>query len=225
VSIREAYADDFIMLKIIAYIIKSSRVISPNLVYRNMAFLHKTPSHFFPSAAAALVQRYASGGHVLDPFLGWGGRTLGAICGGAASICGSDLQAESVAGCRRLIQQMSSEIPSEFVNGDFHTYMRSTDRRFDLLITSPPFFDTEDYGEGGHHDMRTWSEHIVQPLVRGSLRVMRSGGYVIIHGQDRDKVPVLATFLTAFNIAGFDKVAEYRYGKTAGQSVLILRRI
>jgi hypothetical protein len=82
---------------------------------------------------------------------------------------------------------------------------------------------TEDYGVKGHPDVRSWSEQIVQPLVRGALRVVKSGGHVALHGQDRRNMPVLTTIMTAFMTAGFEKVAEYRYGKTSGQSVVVFQ--
>jgi len=224
-SLSDAYSDDKFLLKIAAYIISSGRLISKSLFYRNAAFLNKAPSHFFPSAATALVKKYASGGDVIDPFLGWGGRTLGALCGGAMSICGTDLQPDSIDGCRRLVDDYAKirMVDSEFLNQDFATYLQNTERRFDLLMTSPPFMATEDYGVKGHPDVRSWSEQIVQPLVRGALRVVKSGGHVALHGQDRRNMPVLTTIMTAFMTAGFEKVAEYRYGKTSGQSVVVFQ--
>jgi len=225
-SLVDACADDRFLLKVVAYIVGSGRPMSRHLFYRNAAFLNKVPSHFYPSAAAALVRTYAPGGSVVDPFLGWGGRTLGALCMGAASVCGTDLQAESVEGCRRLVQECSAVriVDSEFVNADFASYLSSTSRRFDLLMTSPPFMATEDYGVEGHSDVRAWSERVVQPLVRGALRVLKPSGHVAFHGQDRRNMPVLTALLTTFSAAGFQNVAEYRYGKTVGQSVVVMCR-
>ena len=225
-SFAESWDDDLDLLKVVAYLVADGRTPTSKAVATNVKFNSFLPSHFYPSAAAALVNTYAPGGHVVDPFLGWGGRTLGALCAGAVSVCGTDLQAESVDGCGRLVREYSSirSVDSEFLNADFASYLSSTSRRFDLLMTSPPFMATEDYGVEGHSDVRAWSERIVQPLVRGALRVLKPSGHVAFHGQDRRNMPVLTTLLTAFSVAGFEKISEYRYGKTVGQSVVVMRR-
>lgn len=225
-SLKSACSDPSFVLKVAAYVVGSGRPLSERLFYRNAAFLNKTPAHFFPSAAAALVRRYAPGGSVVDPFLGWGGRTLGALCGGASSVCGTDLQGLSVSGCRELVSKVSHlrAVDSEFIHSDFASYLEGTPRTFDLLLTSPPFMATEDYGNGGHSDVRSWVENIVHPLVRGAHRVVRSGGHVAIHCQDRSGTPVLTAVLTAFTAASWQKVGEHEYGKASGQVVLAFRK-
>ncbi len=225
-SLESAYNDDFFLLKIISYIISSGRPISKSLVYRNSAFLNKTPSHFFPSTSSSLVKKYAFGGDVVDPFLGWGGRTLGAICGGAKSICGTDLQEDSVFGCKRVVKDLEpfNPIESEFIHSEFSKYLFSTDRKFDFLVTSPPFMSTEDYGSPGFGDIQSWRENIVEPLVMGSIRVIKSGGYVAVHGQDKKNFPILTTLKTSFSISEFEKIDEFSYGKSKGQSIVVFRK-
>ena len=186
-SLRESIADDAFLLKIVAYIIGSGHPISQRKFYRNAAFVNKTPSHFLPSVAAHIIKQFAPGGSVIDPFLGWGGRTLGAICAGSKSICGTDLQLKSVLGCQELARRFDA-YDTEFVCSDFSEYISNTDRRFDLLITSPPFTNTEYYGVETPPTMSSWVSRILHPLVSGATRVVRPGGYVAIHGLDRPPV-------------------------------------
>lgn len=102
-SFIDFWNDDLEILRVVAYVVADGRIPTPKIISTNVKFNSSLPAHFYPSAASALVRKYASGGDVIDPFLGWGGRTLGALCGGAKSICGTDLQPESVDGCRRLV--------------------------------------------------------------------------------------------------------------------------
>lgn len=226
-SLNELYNNDMFLAKIVAYIIGSGRPISKSNVYRNAAFLSKTPSHFFPSAASALVQKYARGGDVLDPFLGWGGRTLGALCGGARSISGTDLQEKSVLGCRRVVEDFSrfNPVESEFENADFSEYLRTTTKKFDLLMTSPPFMGTEDYqGVETHSSSQIWSEKIAQPLALGAKRVLRPGGLVAIHGQERRNLPVSTILMSSLSMLDFKKIDEFSYGRNNSQLVFVFKK-
>jgi 16S rRNA G966 N2-methylase RsmD len=220
-SLREAIADDHFLLKIVAYIIGSGRPVTQSAFYRNAAFLNKTPSHFLPSFAASLVKEFAPGGSVIDPFLGWGGRTLGAICAGATSFCGTDLQYKSVVGCREIARRLGSN-DVEFVCSDFSEYLSETSRSFDLLLTSPPFAGTEDYGTG-IISMESWIPKILQPLVSGAARVVRPGGYIAVHGQDRPSSPILSAIRAGFATSKMEQIVELPYGRS-GQSIIVYRR-
>ena len=224
-SFHEAFHDDGEMERVARYILDSGRVPSPILMVRNLKFKVRLPSHFFPDSASALCSEYAPDGDVLDPFIGWGGRTLGAVCAGVRSITGTDLQKVSTESAFRVMSDLSdlSGSAGEFHHCDFSEYMGSTSRTFDLLLTSPPFLDTEDYGHGVK-GLTGWVSSIMVPLVILSRRVLRPGGRVAIHAQDRPKVPVRSTVLSSFLSAGFVLEADHRYGKRGGQSVAVFRR-
>lgn len=224
-SLHEAFNDDRHLWRAIDYVVSTGREPDRDVVLRNLQFNVKVPSHFFPDSASALCRSYAPGGDVYDAFTGWGGRALGAICAGASSLVSTDLQAESSESGRRMSSDFSklSSTRCEFLTEDFAHYVSSTDRRFDLVLASPPFLDTEDYGGGGRRSVRDWSTSVAVPLARSARRILKAGGRIAVHGQDRASVPVLSLLYTAFTCAGFDLEAEYRYGKTAGQSVLIWR--
>jgi hypothetical protein len=102
--------------------------------------------------------------------------------------------------------------------------MASTDRRFDLILASPPFLDTEDYGDGKDRTLRQWSSELVVPLAKLSRRVLSDFGMIATHGQDRPSMPVSSMLYTAFSCAGFILKHEYKYGKKPGQSVMLWTR-
>jgi 16S rRNA G966 N2-methylase RsmD len=221
ISLHDAFHDDTQMKRVINYIIESGREPSKELILRNLKFNIKTPSHFFPDTAAALCAEYAKGGNVYDVFTGWGGRSLGAICSGASWLVSTDLQRESFLSGKQMASDFStiSNTVCDFRNVDFVDYSSNTDKKFDLIIASPPFFDTEDYGNG-NKTIRQWVTDILIPMTK-FRRILKDGGYIAIHGQDRPGVPVLSFIYSAFSCAGYKLKAEHKYGKKPGQSVLI----
>ncbi len=224
-SLRQAFMDDAEIIKVVKYILSTNRVPTKDLILRNLKFNVRMPSHFYPSAAVALVNSYSNGGDVIDPFVGWGGRLLGTLCSNAQSYCGTDTQQLSVLGAACIAQDFAylSSVQSHVVCADFSEFLQQTDRRFDLLITSPPFFDTEDYGIGKSRG-REWIAKVAKPLVDGTKRVLKPEGIAAIHVQDRPRVPVLSVIMASFLNAGFGLHAEHKYGRRPGQSILVFRR-
>ena len=90
-----------------------------------------------------------------------------------------------------------------------------------MVIASPPFLDTEDYGNGIELTLRNWVTSIVIPLSECGLRILNPGGFFAVHGQDRPNIPVLSSILAGFSGRGFELIGEYKYGKREGQAVLI----
>jgi hypothetical protein len=226
-SLSQAFNDDESMIQVLNYILKSGREPTKDLVLRNLKFNVMMPSHFFPSAAAAIVNEFAKGGVVADPFLGWGGRILGFMCSSAKLFVGTDLNELSVAGACRISEDFSnvSSASATCMRADFSDFFRSTSDRFDLILASPPFFDSENYGPGVSRSRgRDWVSSVAKPLVDGAIRTLVPSGVVAIHAQDRPKTAVLSIVLACFLGAGFEVFCEYKYGKRPGQSVLVFRR-
>ncbi len=224
-SLSQAFNDDAAVIQVVNYILKSGREPTRDLVLRNLKFNVMMPSHFFPSAATAVINEFAKNGAVIDPFLGWGGRILGFMCSSARSFTGTDLNELSVVGARRIVEDFShiSTASATCLRADFSEFLGSTSDRFDLILTSPPFFDTENYGVSKSRG-RDWVFDIAKPLVDGAVRTLTPEGAVAIHAQDRPKTAVLSIILACFLGAGFEVACEYKYGKRPGQAVLIFKK-
>ena len=224
-SLHDAFYDDNAMIKVIQYILGTKREPTRELILRNLKFNIMAPAHFFPSAATALINEYAPGGLVMDPFLGWGGRVLGAMCSKAAEFFGSDLQQLSVDGAVRVASDFAilSKVSASCVCDSFASVLEQTDKRFDLILASPPFFDTENYGVEASKGC-DWVVRIAKPLVSGAAKTLTSTGAVAVHAQDRPKMAVLSVLLACFLGAGFEVASEHKYGKRAGQKVLVFRK-
>jgi hypothetical protein len=224
-SVRQAYLDDREVLRVIQYVLGTNRVPTCELLRRNLKFNAMMPSHFFPSAAVALINEYAPGGLVFDPFLGWGGRILGAMCSRARLFVGTDTQPLSVAGANRVSLDFGglSLVSASCECRNFSDFARTTGEKFNLILSSPPFFDTENYGSAGLKG-RDWIASIAQPLVAAAERVLFPGGVAAIHAQDRPKMAVMSILVACFLGAGFEIYREHKYGKKPGQSVLVFKK-
>jgi len=219
-SFHDAFQSKQELLKVVQYIVDSGRIPTQKLIIRNLQFKNHIPSHFFPQSATALLNEFAKNGNVYDPFLGWGGRTLGASCSRAKSIVGTDLNFKSVTGCRKVCEDF--RFNGQFFHSDFREYVRTTSSKFDLVIASPPFLDTEDYGNE-LLTLRNWITSIVIPLSECGSKILKPGGIFAIHGQDRSNVPVLSSILAGFSGRSYELINEFKYGKREGQSVLIFK--
>lgn len=217
-SLNDAYADDQAFLKVVTYIIRTGRAVTPRLFYRNMAFSCRAPSHFFPSAAAALVKKYAPRGRILDPFLGWGGRTLGALCVDVTSIDGCDLQEASVNGCQKLAT-MFPNCMSRFTKTDFRNIDFSGP--YDLLLTSPPFANLESYGIG-EVPISRWKTDTMDHLANLANRVISSNGSVIIHCGNRSGFCMSEIVTNSMNEHGFTLFETLSY--KSKQPILVFQR-
>jgi SAM-dependent methyltransferase len=218
----EASEDSGLILRVAVHLLKRGDKVTPASVLSNLKFLSRTPGHFFPMAACSVWKKYVMPGlPVLDPFLGWGGRTMGALCADVHRIVGCDLQDETVEACRQLavdFSQSSSSI-SEFHNADALKFMRSTDEKFGVIFSSPPYSDSEDYGVESDAMGDDWLDSFVIPFVSECRRILAPGGVVALHLKDISGAPTFTAYHSSLISSGFRRVASHRYGGTWTQSV------
>lgn len=222
-SFHDAFYDDRSVQTVIDYICGSGREPTPDLVIRNLKFNVRLPSHFLPDTSSALCRAFANGGSVFDAFTGWGGRSLGAICSGVSRVFSTDIQPLSTESGEAMSRDFSSLSPTicSFLNADFRVFADGFSDKFDLILASPPFFDTEDYGVKADSSVRGWLDGVVIPLVRSSVRLLRPGGYVAVHAQDQSRIQALSIIYAAFSCSGLRLSNEFKYGKKPGQSILV----
>ena len=129
--------------------------------------------------AKAIVQ-YFGAKRVLDPCAGWGGRMLGALAAGAAYVgCEPDpntaaglrgiLADPAIASCSRLAQIFEKPVEDCELGAEF-----------DMILTSPPYFNLERYtaGEqsiGRHATWTAWLEDWLRPVILGCLALLKEG--------------------------------------------------
>ena len=141
---------------------------------------------FWPATARDVYKRLLEGKknvRVLDPCHGWGGRLIGFM---AAQIHGTyygvDPSTRTSEGCKNLYEFLkASGVPG---NADFTTApfeAAGPYEQFDLVFTSPPYYDTERYAD---EDTQAWKcptyesfcEKFYRPMIEKSVNALKSGG-------------------------------------------------
>jgi tRNA G10 N-methylase Trm11 len=112
-----------------------------------------------------------SGGKVWDPCSGYGGRLLGAFAAGVRYVA-TDVEPETVEGNRRLAERLG------FTDAEIHECPaeRFDPGTVDLVFTSPPYFDREQYSD---RDGQSWVSHgsDFDAWVEGFLRPVIATAY------------------------------------------------
>jgi hypothetical protein len=164
-------------------------------------------------AYAKTIYEYFNAKNVLDPCMGWGDRLLGAAASGVVKrYVGFDPNKSLRPGYAQVlklfghgISHMSDDRLSIQFDNNFSinsmpfeqgapTVLADAENSFDLVFTSPPFFDYEMYSKENPQYV-DWLTEFYRPLMIESCRCVKQGHYVCIHIDDT----------SAGNIVGFLK--------------------
>ena len=132
----------------------------------------------------AIVQYYKAQ-KVLDPCAGWGGRMLGALAAGASYV-GCEPDPNTAKGLKGILEDTALpqvvrskarilEMPAEV------GLLELVEEKFDLVLTSPPYFNLELYTAGDQSTVRytvwdDWTEKWLKPVILGCLARLKEGG-------------------------------------------------
>jgi 16S rRNA G966 N2-methylase RsmD len=161
-------------------------------------------------------------GKVLDPCSGWGGRLCGFMVSNAKSYTGVDVETESVKNLVKLYKKMSPFFPEkEFKNYKCDFTQFETDEKFDLVFTSPPYFDAEVYGDDKDQSCvkfdtyEKWESGFLKSMIEKSWSVLNDGGRIILNVPDNKRHPI-ADAVRRFMKVEFEYkiVMNGRYGGT-----------
>jgi len=156
--------------------------------------------NFRASVAKAVVDRWcAPGGTVLDPCAGWGGRLLGTLCSQrAVHYEGVDASLATVRGLRRFGHKLEENEQVRATCAVSHAAFEDWEPtgRFDLVFTSPPYFDAEWYSnDSGQSAVRyatysEWLESFLRVLVEKSWALLKPGGRLALNVADAGSYPI-----------------------------------
>lgn len=146
---------------------------------------NSTVTKYKASTAKAIVQYYGAK-RVLDPCIGWGGRMLGSLSAGAEYV-GCEPDPNTATGLRNILNDPAIshyrdrahiyEMPCEDV---LSTEIASLPL-FDMVLTSPPYFNLELYTAGEQSTVRypTWNDWVegwLKPTILGALSCLKETG-------------------------------------------------
>ena len=133
-----------------------------------------------PQMAKMICDRY-NPKMVLDPCAGWGGRMLGCVASGAYYIA-FEPNTETFNNLQRLIGFLGIQDKVRIICDDALNMDKYDLPNFDLILTSPPYFDLEVYTHEDtqsikiHNSYESWSENFLRNLIHKSLSLLNDGG-------------------------------------------------
>jgi hypothetical protein len=171
----------------------NDRVLNHSCIRRTLsAFGGQAASNFRPSIAKWMYQKYCPlGGDVLDPCAGYGGRLMGAFCSHVGSYTSTDPNIATYEGNMRLYTHLveaagENRYPeTTFYNTPFEDF--HTTAKFDLVFTSPPYYNTEKYSDADtqsymrYPEYTQWVKGFLEPLIVNSFAFLKPDGYLALN--------------------------------------------
>ena len=135
----------------------------------------------------AIVQYYGAK-RVLDPCTGWGGRMLGCLAAFPDTFyCGCEPDTSTSEGLMNILSDEA--IPQDVTNRaiiwnepiEKMLPIFQTEQRYDMILTSPPYFNLELYTSGEQSTTSfstwdTWTTKWLKPVILGCLACLKEGG-------------------------------------------------
>lgn len=161
-------------------------------------------ANFRPLVARAIIDRFSPpGGRVLDYCAGFGGRLLGSLALDRhyLGIDASELQVKGLKKMWNALRAMArgtAELHHACAE-DFLLQIPS--HSFDLMFSSPPFFDTELYGSDRaqsalrYPKYEDWLRRFLEVIIVEGRRILRPGGVFIINIADNRRLSLRADTL------------------------------
>lgn len=193
--------------------------------YQNIPYVNEFP----PYVARSILCEYApdriSGLHVLDPCAGWGGRMIG--CASLVDVSYTACEPSSVTNCglQRLGKWLQSLQPSFKFSVELLPYEDFyTDSKFDIALTSPPYYDTEHYSDESTNSLNRyqsfdeWIDGFYTPLILNTVSRLTDDGVFILNVGDR-KYPLSDAMFTICKNNGLqcERIRDYLSGNGDGK--------
>ena len=170
-------------------------------LHEAMYRLCKETTTFSPVLSAYIYDKFLPerGGNVFDPFGGWGDRMIGAICCKKVKkyVC-VDANLNLKKGYEAIKKTIPGGNKVYYTIMDTLKYLPGDRNLYDLIFTSPPYFDYEIYTTYQDpmqsiylRDYAKWIKEFYNPIFTGCLRLCKEGGYMIIHVGNTSSCPTL----------------------------------
>lgn len=179
------------------------------------------------TVARLLLKENVCKSKVLDPCAGFGGRLLGFSAVGVQSYTGIDLS-KKTCDClekeSKFLKACGTQSQINIINGnciDEMQKMVDAKESFDLIMTSPPFKDKEEYvGVPFYTDMYKWTNEFVKPFLEKSFLLLNTGGFLALYvgrtEKDIDSLPRIIDSIT--ESVGFVKCDPINFLSAVGEN-------
>ena len=138
-----------------------------------------------PKNIIAMMQIFNSK-KILDPSAGWGDRLIGALAGNCDYYCGVDPNECVHETYKIIINHFKAQDKVKLINEPFEDAILP-DIEFDLVYTSPPYFDMEIYTDKTNQSLykydnqQVWFNKFLKVLLTKSIKYLRIGGILAVN--------------------------------------------
>ncbi|MCK9154650.1 MAG: hypothetical protein M0P12_00900 [Paludibacteraceae bacterium] len=154
-------------------------------------------NNFKPVLAKYIYDTYCPpNGKVLDPCSGWGGRLCGFMASKARQYTGVDVESESIKNLKQLFKKMNPVFPGKEFRCQETSFTEFKDKGYDLVFTSPPYFDAEHYGESRNQSQvrfptyDLWLTGFLKDMIDRSWNSLNPDGRIILNVPARCKFQI-----------------------------------
>lgn len=164
-------------------------IITAHTLREVMYSLHYECTSFKPSLFVAFAKLF-SPKKVLDISSGWGDRLIGAIASEIELYVGVDPNKKLYAGYDKIIKTLPGKTKAVMIQSGFETADISEYGPFDMMLTSPPYYDLEKFTdeEGQSIDsfksLESWYNNFLIFSIKKVIDNIRSGGHIVININD-----------------------------------------
>ena len=126
------------------------------------------------------IVEYFGAKEVLDVCVGWGGRMLGSVCINGVNYTGIEPFSKTYEGLRQIKNKLELETVTLYED-KAENILPTLERKYDLAITSPPYYNLEIYSSEesqSHHygSYEKWYDSFLKPIVYGVIDKLKEGG-------------------------------------------------
>ena len=133
---------------------------------------------------------------MLDPSSGWGDRLIGAAAAGIKTYIGFDPNPRLEDCYKEMIKMFTTSDQNFLVRTEpFSWSKKDTDNKVHIALTSPPYFNYEEYvspGENGEKEQsigmypkyEDWKAKMYIPYIKDMFNAVISGGWIIVYIED-----------------------------------------
>jgi len=173
---RKEYAKKKYIQNILKYYNTDERD-APLKVWKRIFTLYFGSVNIFRPLIAMGIYAQFSPKCILDPTMGWGGRLVGACALNIPHYIGIDLNRKLMKPYEKMTKFLSnhSNTKIELYFGDCITFDYSK-IEYDMVLTSPPYYNIEQYSFQEKRSKQEWNEHFYIPLVTETFKYLKKGG-------------------------------------------------
>lgn len=167
--------------------------INPQIL-RNIISLRKYIAAQFRPSAAKYIYDYFQAESVLDFSMGWGDRILGAhVSENVKLYVGIDPNSNLFNGYKKQIEyydKLNNVMDFDLICGCAEDPAIKLDDKFDLIFTSPPYFDKEKYDQSDQQSyikykgFDSWMSDFLFKTIELRSQNLKSGGHLVINVSD-----------------------------------------